>query len=92
MLNDSATARRVVTLRAQAEGLTQADLLAGGIVMPPGTGITSDYFWAHARVTFGSTTQQLTSLIHRRFVAGKPRVVTIGRWRGKAPLQAPPLL
>lgn len=92
MLNNPATAHSVITLRAQAEGLTQADLLAGGIIMPQGTGITSDYFWAHARVTIGSTAQQLTSLIHRRFLEGKPRVETIRRWRGRAPLQAPALL
>jgi len=63
---------------------------ADHILLPPGTGVSSDYFWARARVTDGGTSQQLTTLLHRRLDQGQPVVVAIERWRGAAPLAAPP--
>ncbi len=83
-----ATAHAIVMARARtgAGGLSAA---AGQFVMPPGTGVSSSYFWTRARVTVGGTTQQLTSLLHRRLADGKPIVEAVRRWHGAAPLGAP---
>jgi general secretion pathway protein K len=62
---------------------------ADHILLPPGTGVASEYFWARGRVTNGGTSQQLTTLLHRRLDQGQPVVVAIERWRGAAPLAAP---
>lgn len=91
LLDSPASARRVVSMRRGSLGLTQPDLLANQIVLPPGSTMTSDFYWAHAQVTIGDTAQQLTSLLHRSFIAGKPMVVVVRRWRGRPPLQVPPL-
>ena len=85
-----ADARMVLALRERPDGLQQASLLSGQIILPPGTARTSNYFWSRAQVTIGSTRQQLTSLIQRRNLSGKPEVMVIRRWIGPAPLQAPP--
>lgn len=91
LMDSAASARTVAALRRGNAGLTQADLVSNQIVLPPGSAMTSDFFWARAQVTIGDTTQHLTSLLQRSFIAGKPRVVTIRRWRGRPPLQVPPL-
>ena len=87
MTGNPAIAHQIVMARARAG--------AGGIVgtgqfiLPPGTGVSSSYFWTRARVSVGGTTQQLTSLLHRRLADGKPIVEVVRRWRGPAPLGAP---
>ncbi len=84
-------ARKIVTLQARRGGITYSDITAAGIVLPPGTGLSSQYFWARSKVRIGETGQQLTSLLTRRIAQGKPEVVAIRRWRGRPPLQAPEL-
>ena len=91
LLDNPGMARSLVGLRRGSLGLTQPDLLANRIVLPPGSTMTSDFFWARGQVTIGDTTQQLTSLLHRSFISGKPVVVAIRRWRGRPPLQVPAL-
>lgn len=91
LLGNPTLARSLVALRRGSLGLTQPDLLANQIVLPPGSTMTSDFFWARGQVTIGDTTQQLTSLLHRSFISGKPVVVTLRRWRGRPPLQVPAL-
>ncbi|MEO6151578.1 MAG: Type II secretory pathway component PulK-like protein [Croceibacterium sp.] len=84
-------ARTLVQARMRAGHLTPADLSAVSILLPPGTGLRSDYFWVRARVTNGRTRQQLTSLLYRRMGEKGPEVLAVRRWRGPPPLQAPAL-
>ncbi len=95
LTGNPATAHDIVMARARAgaAGLSGAGGPgapgASQFILPPGTGVSSSYFWTRARVTVGGTTQQLTSLLHRRFSGGKPIVEAVRRWRGAAPLGAP---
>lgn len=92
LLNNPSVARTLVARRERGGGLTRDDLAAARVILPPGTGFTSRYFWARGRVTIGDTSQQLVSLLQRRMAGGRPEVIAIARWRGAAvPLQAPPL-
>jgi general secretion pathway protein K len=92
LLNNPSVARTLVARRERGGGLTRDDLAAARVILPPGTGFTSRYFWARGRVTIGDTSQQLVSLLQRRMTGERPEVITIARWRGAAvPIQAPPL-
>ena len=92
LTGNPAVAHEIVMARARAGagGISGVGGSAQGrFILPPGTGVSSGYFWARARVTVGGTTQQLTSLLHRRLADGKPIVEAVRRWRGTAPLGAP---
>ena len=91
LLNNPGKARVLVAARGTGDGLTRSELASTGIFPPPGTGVTSNYFWVRGRVVVGSTSQQLTSLLYRRTFGGRPQVLVLKRWRGAGPLQAPPL-
>jgi general secretion pathway protein K len=86
MTGNPAVAHAMVMMRAR----DNSGVSSSAMILPPGTGVTSDYFWARGRVTIGTTVQQLTSLLHRRQDNGKVVVSAIRRWRGAAPLGAPP--
>jgi general secretion pathway protein K len=87
LTGNPAIAHQIVMARARAGAGGIGG--AGQFILPPGTGVSSSYFWTRARVTVGGTTQQLTSLLHRRLAGGKPVVEAVRRWRGAAPLGAP---
>ncbi len=87
MSGNPATAHDIVMARARAG--TSGLAGAGQFILPPGTGVSSSYFWTRARVNVGGTTQQLTSLLRRRLADGQPIVEAVRRWRGAAPLGAP---
>ena len=91
LFGNEATARSVGVMRARAGGVTRDSMMAGSILMPPGVDVSSQYFWSRSKVTIGDTSQQLTSLLVRRQLDGQPEVVAIRRWRGAAPVEAPPL-
>lgn len=92
VLDNPASARALMSIRQRSGSLTSDALSVAKIVLPPGAGLTSSYFWARGRVTIGDTSQQLVSLMERRVRNDQPQVVAIARWRGAAaPLQAPPL-
>ncbi len=91
LFGNEATSRRVAAMRARAGGVTRDSMEAGMILLPPGTGVSSQYFWSRGKVTMGDTSQQLTSLLVRRQLDGQPEVVAIRRWRGAAPVEVPPL-
>lgn len=92
LTGNEAAARMLVAQRERAGFLTQEDISAAGLFMPPGTGFTSDHFWVRTTVTIGDTPQTLTSLVRRIVKDGQPQVITLGRWRGAAaPDQVPPL-
>ena len=87
-----ASARLLVAQRSRAGFVTQEDLGALGVSLPPGVGFTSNYFWVRTTVTIGDTPQTLTSLLRRTVENGEARVVTLARWRGATPPDAlPPL-
>ncbi|MEO6093881.1 MAG: Type II secretory pathway component PulK-like protein [Novosphingobium sp.] len=91
LLGNAAAAHSLMSLRARGDGLTSEQLREASLLVPPGAGFTSDYFWARGRVTLGGTSQQLTSLLFRQVEEGRPAVHAIRRWRGAAPIEAPPL-
>lgn len=91
LLGNPAAARLAVSMRTQNGGVDSALLARAGASLPPGTGLTSSYFWARARVRSGNATQQLTTLLERRTGADGPEVVAIRRWRGRPPAEAPEL-
>lgn len=83
-------ARMLVAQRERAGYLTQEDIRAANIFLPPGVGYTSDFFWVRTTVTIGETPQTVTSLLQRVVRDGQPELVTLGRWRGsRAPDQIP---
>jgi general secretion pathway protein K len=88
LLGNPAAARSLVMMR-RGSRLTPEVLSGLTRVLPPGTSLTSDYFWTHGRVVIGGTSQQLTSLLHRTMQDGRPQVLAIRRWRGTPPLGAP---
>jgi general secretion pathway protein K len=89
LLSNDAAARTLISLRARSGGLNGQSIRGLGILLPPGTGLTSDYYWARARVEIGNTSQQLTSLLHRRMGTSGPSVIAVRRWRGTPPIDAP---
>lgn len=91
LIDNPGLARMLVGLRARDGGLTRDALSSAGVFAPPGTGVTSNYFWSSGHVVIGSTDQRLTSLLYRRIDAGRPAVLVLKRWRGAAPFQVPPL-
>lgn len=95
LLNNPGQARKLMAARTagggKGGGLTREDLALTGIFPPPGSGVTSSYYWARSTVDIGGTSQQLTSLLYRRTMGGGPQVLVLKRWRGAAPMQVPPL-
>lgn len=91
LLGNDAAARTLVGMRSRQGGIDGTGLAGAGILLPPGTGLTSDYYWARGKVRIGQTSQQLTSLLHRQRDERGPSVVAIRRWRGRPPVEAPPL-
>jgi len=98
MTGSQATAHAIILARGKG-GIGVGGTIGVGagpnadhILLPPGTGVSSDYFLSRTRATSGGTSQQLTTLLHRRLDQGQPVVVAIERWLGAAPLAAPPFL
>ncbi len=95
MLNNPGRARVLVAARdaggTDGGGMTRADMVGIGVFPPPGSGVTSSYFWTRSLVEIRGDSQQLTSLLYRRTKGGGPQVLVLKRWRGAAPLQVPPL-
>lgn len=91
VLGNPAAAREIVSRRSAPGGYDPQDLNGLRGLLPPGTGLTSSYFWTRADVTVAGTRQRLTSLLHRRIADGKPEVRVVRRWKGAPPVQAPPL-
>ncbi len=93
LLNNPGKARVLAAERTAARsggGMTRQDLIASGIVPPPGSGVNSSYFWTRSIVEIGGDRQQSTSLLYRRTRDGGPQVLALKRWRGAAPIQVPP--
>ena len=89
LLNNAGKARVLVATR-EAGGMNRKDLIAANLFPPPGTGVTSSYYWARSLVEIGGDEQRLTSLLYRRTRDGGPQVLVLKRWRGAAPVEVPP--
>lgn len=85
ILLDNPVAARVLISRRERRGyLTDEDIKRTGVLLPPGVGTTSSFFRVTVAVRIGETQQQLSSLLARRQVDGRPDVVAIARQRGRA--------
>ena len=77
-------ARILISLRDRKGHLTTGDFATANVILPAGTGFTSQYFKVTTRVTVGQTTQSIDSLLQRRGDArGVPEVVVIARSTGR---------
>lgn len=73
-------ARILVTIRDRKGYLTTEDFAAANVILPAGTGFTSQYFDVATRVTVGQTSQSLYSLLRRyQDDRGLPEVAVIAR-------------
>lgn len=73
-------ARILLALRDRKGFLTTGDFAAANVILPAGTGFTSDYFEVVTRVTVGQTSQALHSLLRRyQTDAGVAEVAVIAR-------------
>lgn len=85
-------AKSLVERRTRNGFLTDTDFSELRVFVPQGAGFTSRYFWVRTTVTIGETRQTLVSLLERQAASGRPKVVTLGRWRGAAAPDQVPLL
>lgn len=58
-------ARILISIRERKGNLTTQDFAAANVILPAGTGFTSQYFLLTTRVTVGQTTQVMQSLLRR---------------------------
>jgi general secretion pathway protein K len=73
-------ARVLVALRDRKGSLTAKDISAAAVILPPGTGFTSQFFELTTRVSVGQTAQAQHSLLRRyRSASGQPEVAVIAR-------------
>jgi general secretion pathway protein K len=91
LFRDPLVAQRLAEIRARNGRLTLKDLSDQDLSPPWGTGFRSNTFWVRTRVTIGSTSQQVASLIQRvQRPDGKIAVGVVERWRGvSVPPDAP---
>lgn len=82
MLGNPVAARVLVSRRERQGFLTKDDVKRAGVLLPPGIGVTSDYFRVTVTVRVGETVQRLSSLLARYQVDDRPEVVAIARQRG----------
>jgi general secretion pathway protein K len=73
-------ARVLLTIRDRKGYLTTGDFAAANVILPAGTGFTSQYFQVATRVTVGQTAQSMSSLLRRyQDASGRPDVAVIAR-------------
>lgn len=81
---NEAMARRVVALRERQGYVTGDDLRRLGVIPPPGTGFTSDFFRVRVAVEYGSVRQVLETLLWRQHDGSSVAVVPVQRRYGEA--------
>lgn len=91
LFNDPLVARRLVAVRQRRGYLTPQDLSDEKVSIPWGTSFRSTSFWVRTRATIGGTSQQMATLIRRRWAPdGSVEVFPVERWRNAAvPPDAP---
>ncbi len=91
LLQNSAQARALVAIRDRAGFVTPEDLLAAGIIPPPGAGLQSDLYRVRVTVRIGDTAQSMESLLQRRRgPGGLPEVAVVQRRNATAAESPPP--
>lgn len=73
--------RQLMALRTRNGALSDADIGAARVILPPGVGFTSGFFQVDATVTVGDTAQGLSTLLQRTLEANEVRVAPIDRER-----------
>lgn len=92
LLGNPASARLLVSRRDRQGFLTAADLTSARVLMPPRTGLRSQYYAVSTSVTYGTVTQTTVSRLHRSNDDDQPRVAVWSRQRkAAAQLPGPPL-
>ena len=79
LVGDAVAAHVLADKRRGTGQLTPADFQAAQVLIPPGTGFTSDHYRVITTVTIGGTTQTLTSLLERRRSGEQAQVVVLSR-------------
>lgn len=73
-------AASLIGTRTRNGFLTQQDVVNARLILPPGIGFTSSWFWTTITVTVGTTTQNSRALIQRSIGPGRqPRVAVVAR-------------
>ena len=73
-------ARRLTGIRARNGFLTPADINQVQMILPPGVGFVSRFFWVTTNVTVDGTAQKMETLLQRRpGRGGSPDVVAVFR-------------
>lgn len=79
-------ARNLIGIRNRQGFLTPQDVLRAGMIMPPGVGFKSRYFFVVTDVTIGQTRQSQTSLLQRVITqTNQADVSVIARYSGYQP-------
>ncbi len=77
--NNPVQARNLIGIRARQGFLTREDVIAAGMILPPGSGFSSRFFLVSTDVTIGTTKLSRQSILQRRTDrSGRPEVVVIG--------------
>lgn len=78
--NNPVQARNLIGIRNRQGFLTRQDVIAAGMLLPPGIGFSSQFFFVATDVVIGATQQSQQSLLQRRVGPGsQPEVVVVGR-------------
>ncbi len=90
LLQNRVLASNLINRRQQIGYLTAKDLEATQVVLPPGTGYTSNLFWVRTTVRIGETVQSVDSLLSRRLGARGPEVIVVERRNALSAAVPPP--
>ncbi len=86
MTDNPVQARQLDGIRTRQGFLTPADVSSAQVVLPPGAGYASRFFWVTVTVRVDQTTQSLRSLLQRQSGGGRVDVMVIARDRALVPL------
>lgn len=91
LLQNPVQARVLAAVRERAGFLGPEDVAAAGVILPPGTGFTSDCFRVVTSVRIGTTTRSMESLlVRRRGEDGRIDVAVVARQNAAAAVSPPP--
>lgn len=87
LANNPVQARQLEGIRTRNGFLTPDDVTAVQLILPPGVGYASRFYWVTVTVEVDATRQTLRSLLQRRAgQGGRPVVLVIERDRARVPV------
>lgn len=87
LANNPVQARQLEGIRTRQGFLTPEDVGSVQVILPPGAGYASKFYWVTVTVEVDSARQTLRSLLQRRAgPGGRPVVLVIERDRARAPV------